>query len=153
MRSNGYPEPLATRPFCRLWAQPVLERVYREAVAGPGAAAPRLECSSRLHSPGIFRSVSAPNWLSHFQVDLPASHSGCADRLGRFGVADLFVPAARNLSIDLPYGPRHPGGSTADALAPRDGRERSTLERAGQRSGGAPPHMKAAVSTRDGPER
>jgi hypothetical protein len=73
-----------------------------------------------------------------FQVDLSAPNSGRADGVGRSCLADLSVTAARKLSVALQSGLGPPRGSTADAVAPRDGRQRSTMEGAvaGQRSGG-----------------
>ena len=52
----------------------------------------------------IFRTLLPDARLPHFQVDLPASNSGCADgacRFCRFGLVDLSV-AARKLSVHLP---------------------------------------------------
>src|SRR5713101_2409567 len=90
------------------------------------------------------------DWLPHFQVDLPASNSGRADGDWRFGLADLSVPVARRLSVPLHFCPRHSRGSIADPVAPGDGRERSTMEGAGQRRA-SHPNMKAVVYTRYGP--
>jgi len=80
-----------------------------------------------------------PDRLPHFQVDLSAPNSGRADGVCRSCLADLSVTAARKLSVPLQSGLRFPRGRIADAVAPRDRRERSTMEGAGQRS------MKAAV--------
>lgn len=59
--------------------------------------------------------------------------SGRVDGLCRFGVAGLSV-ATRNPSAHLSESPRLPCGSIADAMAHHEGRERSTMEGAGQRS-------------------
>ena len=100
--------------------------------------------SGRQHLPGIFRSLLPPDRLPHLQVGLPASNSGRADGVCRFGLADFSVTAARKLSVPLHSGPRLPRGTIADAMAPREGRERSTMEGAGQRG------MKAGVYPRSG---
>jgi hypothetical protein len=92
----------------------------------------------------IFRSLLPPDRLPHLQVGLPAPNSGRVDGVCRFGLADLSVAAARKLSVPLYCGPRLPRGTIADAMAARDGRERSTMEGTGQRS------MKAAVYRRSG---
>ena len=73
-------------------------------------------------------------WLPHPQFDLPAASSRCADGVGRLGLGDLSVTAARKGSVSVPHAPRRPWGTVADPLAPRDRSERSTLEGAGQRS-------------------
>ena len=70
-----------------------------------------------------------------FQVDLSASNSGRADGVCRFGLVDLSITAARKLSVPLQSGPRHPRARIGNAVAARDGRERSTMEGAGQRNG------------------
>ena len=46
----------------------------------------------------------------------------------------VFLSPLANSSVHLSEGPRLPRGSIADAMAHRDGRERSTMEGAGQRS-------------------
>ena len=51
--------------------------------------------------PGILRALLPPARLPHFQVHLPASNSGRADGVCRFGLADL-SSTARKLSIHLP---------------------------------------------------
>ena len=84
----------------------------------------------------FFGCLLPPDRLPHFQVGLPASNSGRADGVCRFRLADLSVTAARKLSVSLQSGPRLPRGTIALPVAPRDGRERSTMEGAGQRSGG-----------------
>jgi hypothetical protein len=68
-----------------------------------------------------------------FKSSLPASNSGRADGVCRSGLADLSVSAARKLSVTLQSGPRLPRGTSADAMAARDGRGRSTMEGAGPR--------------------
>jgi len=83
----------------------------------------------------FLRILLSPDRLPHFQVDLPASNSGCADGGGRFGLADLSVAAARKVSVALRSGPRHRWGRIAHRVAPREGRQHSALERAGQRCG------------------
>src|SRR5229473_1030374 len=52
-----------------------------------------------------------------------------------FGLGDLSLTAARKLSVPLQSGPRHPRARIGNAVAARDGRERSTMEGAGQRNG------------------
>jgi hypothetical protein len=64
----------------------------------------------------------------------PLFNSGCADGVCRFGLADLSVTAARKESVSVRYAPRRSRGTIADPVAPRDRRERSTMEGAGQRS-------------------
>jgi hypothetical protein len=53
--------------------------------------------------------------------------------VGRFGLAGLSVTAARKVSVRLHRDSWHPRGRIADAMAPREGRERSTMEGAAQR--------------------
>jgi len=65
--------------------------------------------------------------------NLPASHSGRAVDIGRFGLDELPVPTARIPSVPLHCSPRHPRGSIANAVAPCVRRERTTMEGAGQR--------------------
>jgi hypothetical protein len=64
--------------------------------------------------------------------------SGRADGHRGFVLADLDVTGTRKLSVPLRSGLRPPRGRIGDAVAPRDGRERSTMEGAGQRSRGTP---------------
>ena len=78
-----------------------------------------------------------------FTVDLPASNVGRVDGIGRFGLAGLSVADAHKLSIPLQSGLGAPRRRFGVPLAPRDGRECSTMEGAGER-------MKAAY-TRYGP--
>src|SRR5271157_694887 len=98
-----------------------------------------MAASWRQHRHSNSRILLPPDRLPHFQVDLFASNSGRADGVCRFGLANLSVTAARKLSVPLQSGLRPPRGTIADAVAPRDGRERSTMEGAGQR------RMKATV--------
>jgi Domain of unknown function (DUF4386) len=56
----------------------------------------------------------------------------------------LTVCSARKLSVHLHSGPPWARGRIADSVAPRDGRERTTMEGAGQLRGGHP-HMKFAI--------
>ena len=105
--------------------------------------------TGRQHMLRIFRSLLPPDRLPHLQVGLPTPNSGRVDGVCRFGLADLSVAAARKLSVPLYCCPRLPRGTIADAMAARDGRERSTMEGTGQRREGTP--MKAAVYTRYGP--
>jgi hypothetical protein len=84
---------------------------------------------------GICRVQLPADRLPHFQVNLSASNSGRADGVWRFGLADLYITGARKLSVPLQSLLRHPRARIGDAVAPRDGRERSTMEGAGQRSG------------------
>jgi hypothetical protein len=82
--------------------------------------------------------------IPHLQIDLPAPDPGRADGVCRCWLAHLSVTNARKLSVPLQSGLRHPRGTIADAMAPRDGRERSTMEGAGWRSTETP--MKAAMT-------
>jgi|ERR1700736_2228668 hypothetical protein len=93
-----------------------------------------MAASGREHRHSICRIQLLPDRLPHFQVDLSASNSGRADGVWRFGLADLYLTAARKLSVPLQSGPGHPRTRIGDAVAPRDGREPSTMEGAGQRS-------------------
>src|SRR5260370_14315929 len=43
--------------------------------------------------PRLFRNLLRSDRLSHFQVDVPATSSGRADVVWRFGVADLASPS------------------------------------------------------------
>src|SRR6266571_4858542 len=93
-----------------------------------------MESSGRGHHRGIWRILLPPDRLPHFQVDLSATNSGRADGVCRFGLGDLSVTAARRLSVPVQSGPRPPRARIGNAVAPRDGRERSTMEGAGQRA-------------------
>src|SRR5216684_5938204 len=104
-----------------------------------------MAASGRRRRYGIAWILLAPDRLPDFQVDLSASNSGCADGVCRLGLADLFITAARKLSISLQFGLRSPRRRIGDVVAPRHGRERSTMEGAGRR------RMKAAVYRRYGP--
>src|SRR5260370_1078533 len=88
------------------------------------------------HRPGIFRILLSADRLPHREVDLSASSSGRADGVCGFGLADLSVAAAGKPSFPIQSGRRRPRGRVADAVAPREGRERSTMERTVKRSGG-----------------
>src|SRR3989454_7803027 len=57
--------------------------------------------------------------------------------VGRFGLAELPVSAARIPSVPLHRSLRPPRGSIANPVAPRFRRERTTMEGAGQGSGGS----------------
>ena len=123
-----------------------------------------ISASRREHRPGISRILLdpllaaafnfvavtlEPDRLPDFQVDLSASNSGGADGDRWLVLADLSVTTARKLSVPLQSGCRPPRGRIGDAVAPRDGRGRSTMEGAGQHCEGT--LMKAAVYTRYGP--
>src|SRR5260370_39011706 len=95
-----------------------------------------MAASGRGRRLGIARILLAPDRLPDFQVDLSASNSGRADGVCKFGLADLSVTATRKPSVPLQSGLRPPRGRIGDAVVPRHGRERSTMERAGPRSGG-----------------
>jgi hypothetical protein len=73
------------------------------------------------HRHSICRLLLHPYRLPHLQVDVPASNSGRADGVCRFGLADLSGTAARKLSVSLHSGTRLPRGTSANAVAPRDG--------------------------------
>ena len=82
-----------------------------------------------------------------FRFGLPASNSGRADGVCRFGLADLSVTAARKLSVPLHSGFRLPCGTIALPVASRDRRQRSTMEGAGQRSVKAIVYHRSGVAT------
>jgi len=90
------------------------------------------------HRHSICRLLLHPYRLRDLQVDVPASNSGRANGVCRFGLADLSGTAARKLSVSLHSGTRLPRGTSANAVAPRDGRERLTMEGPGYRRGGVP---------------
>src|SRR2546425_4632804 len=85
----------------------------------------------------MLRILCTPAGLPHYQVSLPASDSGRIVGIGGFGLADLPVSAARIPSVPLHCGPRPPRGSIANPVAPCVWRERTTMEGAGQCSGGS----------------
>src|SRR5271167_1073186 len=93
-----------------------------------------MAASGREHRHSICRIQLSPDRLPHFQVDLSATNSWRADGVWRFGLANLYVTTARTLSVPLQSGPRYPRARIGNAVAPRDGRERTTMEGAGQRS-------------------
>ena len=107
-----------------------------------------MAASGRRRRYGIARILLAPDRLFDFQIDVSASNSGRADGDRGLVLADLPVTAARKLSVSLQSGLRPHRGRIGDAVAPRDGGERSTMEGPGQRSGGLHPHMKAADYSR-----
>jgi Domain of unknown function (DUF4386) len=94
----------------------------------------------------ILRILVHPDRLPHFQVRLPASNSGSVGDDQCFGLGDLSVPAARISFVPVHRCRLRPRGNTTGAMAHREGRERSTMEGAGPRSGDA--HMKAAIYSR-----
>src|SRR5271157_3264289 len=106
-----------------------------------------MAASWRQHRHSNSRILLPPDRLPHFQVHLSASISGRADGVFRFWLADLSFNPARQTSIPLQSGLRHPRGTIADAMAPRNGRKRSTMEGAGQRRG------RASVVTQNRPMR
>ena len=63
----------------------------------------------------------------------------------RFGLADLSVAAARKVSVPLQSLARHGRRRTADPVAPRVRRERSTMERAGRRNSGVDPNRSGVL--------
>src|ERR1700692_2634777 len=128
MRHSGFRPPLSTPPFVVLGDSQYLSAFKVEAVAGPGADVSRTEHSGQQHLRGIFRSLLPPDRVPHFQVGLPPSKSGCADGVRRFGLADLSVAAVRKPSVSLQSGSGLSRGTIADAVALREGRERSTME-------------------------
>jgi hypothetical protein len=75
------------------------------------------------HRNDIFRILFPPDWLPHFQIDLAASNSECADGVCRFGLADFSVTAARKPSGPLQSRRRRNCTTIAVHVAPRDGRE------------------------------
>ena len=79
-------------------------------------------------APCCFWTLLLADRLPYLQVDLPASYSGRAHGISRFGLAGFSVPEPPTLSIALHRGPRHRRRSIADAVAHRNGRERSTME-------------------------
>src|SRR5205823_3118455 len=81
------------------------------------------------HQPsGILRLLLSADRLPHFQVNFPASNSGCPDGVWRIGLAHLSVAAARKLSVSLQHGSRSPRRRIADAVASSDGSERTKME-------------------------
>src|SRR5207247_697579 len=100
MRHLGCELPLLSRPLGRSATRTVLERV-QSTVAGVGAHVSPIERSDGQRRHRIFRILLSPDRLPHFQIDLPASNSGRADGVGRFGLADLSVITFRKLSIAL----------------------------------------------------
>ena len=85
---------------------------------------------------GIARILLAPDRLFDFQIDVSASNSGRADGVCRFRLADLSIPAARELSVPLQSDLRPPRGRIGDAVAPCIRSERTAMEGAGRHSGG-----------------
>src|SRR5208282_1241142 len=125
------------------------KRIYAGAVAGAGAPVSQIESIRLQHRPRIFRTMVRSHRLPHFQVHLPASNSGSAVGDQRSGLCHLSVPAARILSVHPLHRCRvRSRGNTTGAMADRDGRERPTMEGAGQRSGDA--DMRAVVCSRYG---
>jgi hypothetical protein len=77
-----------------------------------------------------------------FQVGLSASNSWRADSVCRFRLAHLSMATAHTLSVPLQCGRRHPRARSGNAVAPHDGRKRTTMEGAGQSSGRVTNHSK-----------
>ncbi len=111
--------------------------------AGNGYASP-MEAWSRADEyarkaldldPGNF-SARVSLAVRHFQFDWdwPLAEREFRDR---FGLADLSVTRARKASVALHCRPRSPRRRSTDPVAPRDRRELSTMEGAGQQSGGS----------------
>src|SRR5205823_751374 len=90
-----------------------------------------------LGRPCIFRILLTTDRLPDYQVNLPASNPRRVVSNWRFGLAEFPISAARIPSVPLRCSVRRPRGSSADPLAPRGRRERTTMEGAGQRSGDA----------------
>jgi hypothetical protein len=134
VRCSGFRCLLESRPLGHFERRALLERIQGGTVAGAVAPVSQAAFSGLQPRPGIFWLLLSPDWLPHSKVDLPASCSGRADGARRIGMADLSVAAARKVSVALHSGPWNPRGGIADPVAPRDGCERSTLERPGQRS-------------------
>ena len=69
-----------------------------------------------------------PDRLPDFQVELPASNYGHAGGDRGLVLADLPGTTTRRLSISLQSGLRFHRGRIGDAVALREGLERSTME-------------------------
>ena len=68
---------------------------------GTHLGGPSMATGWRRRRHGISRTLLLPDRIPHFQVDLPASNSGCGDDDCGFELADLSINAARKLSVPL----------------------------------------------------
>src|ERR1700682_2682201 len=84
---------------------------------------------------GILRRLLPADRLPYFQIDIFTTDAWCFDGHRRRGVVDVSVTAARKnfVSLDFLAGPAR--RRIADAVAARDGRQRSTMERTGRQRG------------------
>ena len=89
--------------------------------------------------PIVFRALLPVDGYLIFTSTFLPRILGALMALAGVGWLAFLVSQPRTLSDSRHRGPRHPRGSIVDAVAHRDGRKRSTMERAGRRG------MKAAV--------
>src|ERR1700687_1711253 len=141
MRGSGHEQPVSSRPLVPVGGRAVLERIYEGTVAGTGA---RVSQTARRslpqHRAGIFRIVLPPGRHPHSQIHLPAAHPWRANGTRWFELRAVSVTPARRVSAALHSDLPRRWANIADPLAPRDRRERSTMEGTGQRG------MKAGIA-------
>src|SRR5207302_9156807 len=104
-------------------------------------------CRNRL---SIFRLLCTPDRLPNCQVHLPAANSGPVVDTWRFGLAELPVSAAHIRSVPIHCGPRTRRRISSNHVAPREGRERTTVEGASRSSVGVDLKMNATDSPYSG---
>src|SRR5262249_17961831 len=119
---------LVSRPLSRLARWKRTQRLYSSTGAGAGVRHSQGEWAGLQRRSGLLRSMVSPERLPHTQVDLHATHSGGAVDDRWSGVDALYAATARNLTVPCYCGCLRPGGTSAAALAHRDGRELRALE-------------------------